>query len=71
MSFPKYKELNALINPSDIDQEIFLLQKSLFDLRIKRSTNQTNESHLFTHTKRRIAQLKFKKSTLIKLTKEQ
>lgn len=69
MSLPKYNDLNSLINVSDIDQEIFLLQKNLFDLRIKRSTNQTNKPHLFTHTKRRIAQLKFKKSSLIKLNK--
>jgi large subunit ribosomal protein L29 len=69
MTLPKYKDLNALINLSDIDQEIFLLQKNLFDLRIKRSTNQANKPHLFTHTKRRIAQLKFKKSLLTKLNK--
>jgi large subunit ribosomal protein L29 len=69
MSLPKYKDLNSLVNIGDIDQEIFLLQKNLFDLRIKRSTNQTNKPHLFTHTKRRIAQLKFKKSSLINLNK--
>ena len=61
MSLPKYKELDSLTNVVDIDNEIFLLQKNLFDLRIKRSTNQTSKPHLFTHTKRRIAQLKFKK----------
>jgi large subunit ribosomal protein L29 len=64
MSLPKYKELNLLITISDIDQEIFILQKNLFDLRIKRATNQSNKPHLFLHTKRRIAQLKFKKSLL-------
>ena len=69
MSLPKYKDLSTLVNLSDIDQEIFLLQKNLFDLRIKRSTNQTNKPHLFTHTKRRIAQLKFKKSSMLKLNK--
>jgi large subunit ribosomal protein L29 len=67
MTLPKYKDLNNLVNISDIDKEIFLLQKNLFDLRIKRSTNQTNKPHLFTHTKRRIAQLKYKKSLLTKL----
>ena len=50
MTLPKYKDLNNLVNISDIDKEIFLLQKNLFDLRIKRSTNQTNKPHLFTHT---------------------
>lgn len=67
MSLPNYKELSNLTTVDDINQEIFLLQKNLFDLRIKRSTNQTNKPHLFTHTKRRIAQLKFKRSTLLKL----
>jgi len=67
MTLPKYKDFNNLVNISDIDKEIFLLQKNLFDLRIKRSTNQTNKPHIFTHTKRRIAQLKYKKSLLTKL----
>jgi ribosomal protein L29 len=69
MSLPKYKELNLLSTVNDIDNEIFLLQKNLFDLRIKRSTNQSNSPHLFVHTKRRIAQLKFKKSLIISTKK--
>jgi ribosomal protein L29 len=66
MSLPKYKELASLTNVVDIDKEIFLLQKSLFDLKIKRSTSQTIKPHLFLHAKRRLAQLKFKKFSLIK-----
>ena len=66
MSLPKYKELNSLNTISDIEKEIFILQKSIFDLRIKKSTSQTVKPHLFTHAKRRIAQLKFKKSSLLK-----
>ena len=66
MSLPKFKDLGALVTISDIEQEIFLLQKNLFDLRIKRSTNQTVKPHLFIHTKRRIAQLKFKKFSILK-----
>ena len=66
MSLPKYKDLNAIINISEIEQEIFLLQKNLFDLRIKRSTSQSIKPHLFLHSKRRLAQLKFKKSFLLK-----
>ena len=66
MSLPKFKELIILKNESEIDQEIFLLQKNLFDLRMKRSTNQNVKSHLFTHYKRRIAQLNFKKYSLEK-----
>jgi ribosomal protein L29 len=69
MALPKYADLESLVNISDIEQEIFLLQKNLFDLRIKRSTNQSNKPHTFVHTKRRIAQLKFKKSVLTKLNK--
>ena len=40
MSLPKYKDLNSLSNVEEIDQEIFILQKNLFDLRIKKSTSQ-------------------------------
>ena len=66
MSLPKYSDLIKLETIADIDQEIFLLQKNLFDLRIKRSTNQSVKPHLFKHTKRRISQLKLKKSKVVK-----
>ena len=52
MTLPKYKELESINNKHEIDQEIFILQKSLFDLRIKRATNQTTKPHLFKHAKR-------------------
>jgi len=68
MSLPKYKEIDKLTTAVEIDQEIFILQKSLFDLRIKKSTSQSVKPHLFTHAKRRIAQLKFKKAILLKAT---
>ena len=64
MSLPKYKNLDTLKTLIEIDQEIFLLQKNLFDLRIKRSTSQSVKPHLFLHAKRRLTQLKYKKSTL-------
>jgi large subunit ribosomal protein L29 len=67
MSLPKYKELNTLTNLTDVEQELFLLQKNLFDLRIKKATNQSTKSHLFTHAKRRLAQLNFKKATLLQV----
>lgn len=66
MSFPKYKEVNSLLNIFEIDKEIFLLTKNLFDLRMKRSMNQTIQPHLFIHSKRRLAQLQFKKNNLSK-----
>ena len=64
MTLPKYKDLEKIATETEIEQEIFILQKSLFDLRIKRATNQTTKPHLFQHAKRRIAQLKFKKSLI-------
>ena len=69
MSLPKYKELDSLTNVVDIDNEIFLLQKNLFDLKLKKFTSQNVKPHLFTHTKHRLAQLQFKKSGLIKKEK--
>ena len=69
MSLPKFKDLNILKTIIEMDQDIFLLQKNLFDLRMKRSTNQSIKSHLFTHYKRRIAQLNFKKSSVLKESK--
>jgi ribosomal protein L29 len=69
MSLPKFKDLNVLKTFEEMEQEIFLLQKNLFDLRMKRSTNQSIKYHLFTHYKRRIAQLNFKKSSVSKETK--
>lgn len=67
MSLPKFTELTSLVNLVEIDKEIFLLQKSIFDLKIKRSTSQTIKPHLFTHAKRRLAQLKFKKFSLLQI----
>ena len=64
MSFPTFKELDLLQTESEINKEIFLVQKNVFDLRMKRSTNQNVKAHLFTHYKRRIAQLSFKKYSL-------
>jgi len=66
MSLPKYSELTSLLSADEIDQEIFLLQKELFDLRIKQSKKQSIKGHFFIHKKRRIAQLKFKKFSLLK-----
>jgi hypothetical protein len=41
MSLPKYKDLGSLTTLVDIEKEIFILQKSLFDLRIKKSSCKT------------------------------
>jgi ribosomal protein L29 len=66
MALPKYKELDNLTTLVDIEKEIFLFTKNLFDLRMKKSTNQSVKPHLFVHIKRRLAQLKFKKLSLLK-----
>ena len=68
MSLPKYKDLENLNTISEINKEIFLLQKNLFDLRIKKSTSQAVKPHLFAHAKRRLVHLKFKKSFFIEIT---
>jgi ribosomal protein L29 len=66
MTLPKYSELIQITSLSKIDEEISILSKTLFDLRMKKSTNQGIKPHLFVHTKRRIAQLNFKKTILLK-----
>jgi len=66
MSLPKYKDLEKLVDINEIEKEIFLLTKELFNLRLKKATNQTIKSHVFIHTKRRLAQLNFKKDSLSK-----
>ena len=66
MSLPKYQDLEKLSEVNEIEKEIFLLTKELLNLRIKKATNQTVKSHLFTHTKRRLSQLNFKRASLLK-----
>lgn len=66
MTLSKYKDLATLNNIRDIDEEILNLQKKLFKLRAKQSVNQAIKPHLFSHLKRKIAQLNFKKSAEIK-----
>jgi large subunit ribosomal protein L29 len=65
MTLPKYKDLKDLNTSKLIEEEIFLIQKELFNLRIKKATNQSIKSHLFKHLKRRLAQLLFKNSIII------
>jgi ribosomal protein L29 len=66
MSLPKYSELDRLQTIQEIEEELFLLQKNLFELKMKRLTNQPTKPHLFVHTKRRIAQLKYKQTVVAK-----
>lgn len=66
MSLPKYSELKDLKNIVDIDQEILILQKKIFDFKMQKLKTQAIKPHLFIHAKRRIAQLKFKKAFFLK-----
>lgn len=66
MTLPKYKELENLKTLEEIEKEIFVLTKDLFNFRMKRSTTQKVNPHLFIHTKRRLAQLKYKQFSLLK-----
>jgi ribosomal protein L29 len=67
MTFPAYKEINALNEIEEVEKEIILSQKFLFDLRMSKQASPAKmKPHLFVHTKRRIAQLHFKKSQLQK-----
>lgn len=66
MSLPKYNELKDLTSILEIDQEILILQKKLFDFKMQKSKTQAIKPHLFIHTKRRISQLKYKKTVLLK-----
>ena len=66
MTFPQYSELDNFTTVDEIDKEIFISQKFLFDLRMKKATNQALKPNFFIHTKRRIAQLTFKKAFLLK-----
>jgi ribosomal protein L29 len=66
MSLPKYSELKDLTTSIDIDQEILILQKKIFDFKMQKSKTQAVKPHLYVHAKRRISQLKFKKSFLLK-----
>ena len=64
MTLPNYKELDEIKDSSSIESALLILQKRLFELRIKKAALQGVKPHLFKHSKRRIAQLKFKQSLL-------
>lgn len=64
MSLPKYKDLIEFKTIEKLDEEISIRQKELFELKMKKMTNQGIKSHMFVHLKRQIAQLNFKKSSL-------
>jgi large subunit ribosomal protein L29 len=56
MAFPTFKELTNL-NSISITEEIVILKKQIFELRLKKATRQSFKPHIFKHSKRKIAQL--------------
>nr|YP_010336164.1 ribosomal protein L29 [Chroodactylon ornatum]UNJ14570.1 ribosomal protein L29 [Chroodactylon ornatum] len=56
MSLPKISEIRNL-SLEEVRMEILASKRQLFDLNFKKATRQSFKSHLFKHTKRRIAQL--------------
>ena len=70
MSLPKYSELSSLNSVFAIKERILELEKNLLDYRVQHRANKLVAPYLFVHEKRRLAQLQFKKSLLLKKTKE-
>jgi ribosomal protein L29 len=61
-----YQELSNFLDPIEIDKEIFVLKKSLLFLRLEAVRKKVKKNHLYRNTKKKIAQLYFKKSLLEK-----
>nr|QOU10708.1 ribosomal protein L29 [Spumella sp. Baekdong012001B8] len=61
MTLFKYSELKSFNNIQAIDTEIVRLRKILVELRLKIFLAEAKETHLIAHTKKKIAQLYFKK----------
>jgi len=61
MSLPKISEVREL-SLAEIHQEIIASKKELFELQFKKATKQSFKSHLFKHTRHRLAQLRMVES---------
>jgi len=58
MALPKIEEARKL-SDEELSEQIKAVKKELFDLRFKKSTNQSEEkTHLVKHTRHRQAQLR-------------
>ena len=66
MSFSNYKNLSFFLTISEIEEEIFSLKKFLLELKFQAVGKKIKNNHLCRLTKRKIAQLSFKKSILEK-----
>nr|YP_009027588.1 50S ribosomal protein L29 [Neoporphyra perforata]AGQ17121.1 50S ribosomal protein L29 [Neoporphyra perforata]AHB35291.1 50S ribosomal protein L29 [Neoporphyra perforata]AIA19453.1 50S ribosomal protein L29 [Neoporphyra perforata]AIA20707.1 50S ribosomal protein L29 [Neoporphyra perforata]AIA20916.1 50S ribosomal protein L29 [Neoporphyra perforata] len=56
MTLPKIADVKQMDN-SSLKEEILVIKRELFDLRLKRATRQDFQPHLFKHSKHRLAQL--------------
>lgn len=56
MSFSKINEIRQLKN-HELENEIVLLKRELFELRLRKGTRQKFKSHFFQHIKRRLRQI--------------
>ena len=56
MPLPKIVDVTQL-DSSSLAEEIIVVKKQLFDLRLKRATRQDFKPHLFKHSKHKLAQL--------------
>jgi len=65
MKLSKFKDLDIITTLGDLDEELFLQEKALFDLAMRKRLKQSIKPHFFLQAKRRITQLKFKKSQLL------
>lgn len=68
MTFPKISEATKM-NDSSLSEEILVVKRELFDLRLKRATRQDFQPHLFKHSKHRLAQLLTTEKSRAKSTK--
>lgn len=57
MSLPQFTDIISFSN-AEISEAIIETENKLFNLRFKKATRQSFQSHEIRHTKRRLAQLK-------------
>ena len=57
MGLPTFTDILSL-STKEISEAIMETENQLFDLRFKKATRQTFNSHEISHAKRRLAQLK-------------
>ena len=57
MGVPQFTDIISLSN-AEISEAIIETENELFNLRFKKATRQSFQSHEIRHTKRRLAQLK-------------